>query len=737
METTSTSETKAAPGAPEDNSVPLTNLREDLDFYPGTPSLEGYPTYVIHDRIQHVFYNLGLTEFEILKRWHLNDADEIANDILQTTTLYVTPEDVNFLSDYLSRNGLAKIETADQRERLSKILDKKKPLTPASLFKYFMINIRLARPDRFLTNTYWMVKFVFTKTFWWIMLALCCAGIYLVIRDYSSFLEYTRNIFTLQGAAFILISLAIAKSFHELGHAYTCKHLGLAVPKFGLRLMVILPFFYTDTNESWKLKSRKQRFLIGAGGIMSECALAIVAMLLWGILDDGPARNICFYLFVVSWVSSLAINMTPFLKWDGYYMFSDLIGVQNLQKRGFNLGKWQLREWLFKLKDEKPINLSNHLHKIVLIYAYGAWIKRAIIFLAIGYLIYTRVFKVLGIFLLTMQAYSFVFSPIIKEVIEWWKKRELMTWNKHSITTLTVFVGLLSLLFIPWQTTIRTPAVVAPRIQAILYSPDEAQVSEVNVAVGASVKQGDILVRLQNTNLEYDIRLAKSEVDILQISLNRFGSQDALGSRNVVQQQLQSAVERTTGLIDTFRKLTIEAPFDGKIMDLYRGLEPGTWVGNQAPIAVVADQSSLELYAFIPEKDLTRVSKNGQVTFYPENPKLLPTKAAILDIDQAETQSLSYLMLATRWGGSIPTEKDVEVGLKPTKAFYRVRLALDPEQRQQFELSVRGTLHLDGEKHSIATDLYRKAISILIRESGFLIADRTLFTETLQPCLNP
>ncbi len=706
----------ATPGAEE--KAPLVKLRSDLDMYPGTPSLEGYPTYVIHDLYSHKFTNIGHTEYEILKRWHLDDAELIVEDILETTTLYVNVEDVEFLSDYLSRNELAVMETEEQRNRITKRLDKKQPFSPLKIMKLLMFVIRLARPDRFLTNTYWMVKFAFSRTFWWIMLVVLSAGIFLVIRDWSVFVAQVKTIFSLEGAAFIIIALVIAKIFHEFGHAYMCKHLGLAVPKFGLRLMIIIPFFFTDTNESWKLQSRKQRFMIGAGGILSESILAICSMFLWGILDDGPARNTCFYLFVTSWVSSLAINITPFLKWDGYYMFSDLIGVQNLQMRGFGLGKWQLREWLFKWEDEIPLKLSPTMHKVVVFYAYGAWIKRTLIFIGIALLVYSKVFKVLGIFLLLLQLNFFVGKPLFTEIAVWCKNFDKMNFNRHSVTTLLVFSAIIASLVVPWQNSIRIPATVAPRIQAVLFTPESAQIAEVNIKKNDNVKKGQLLVRFKNTNLEYDIRLAKSDVDILRNSLDRFGDQTMRESRSVIQKQLQASIERTSGLIDTYRKLSISAPFDGEIVSQSQILKPGNWFETDSPLAIISDKSSLEIYAYVPEKDFTRIQQQGEAVFYPEDPKIEPIAATIVEVDQSETRSLKHPMLSVNEGGSIEVTTDRD-GLRPTKAVYRVRLKMQPEDIERIKFEIRGTLHMTGKKRSIATDVFRKAVSVIIRESGF------------------
>jgi putative peptide zinc metalloprotease protein len=109
----------------------------------------------------------------------------------------------------------------------------------------------------------------------------------------------------------------------------------------------------------------------------------------------------------------------------------------------------------------------------------------------------------------------------------------------------------------------------------------------------------------------------------------------------------------------------------------------------------------------------------GEAVFYPENPKIKSLNATILQVDQSETRSLQHPILNRDEGGGIPVTNDPIEGLKPTRAFYRVRLALEPEAIARVAMELRGTLHLNGEKRSIAGDVYRKAVSVLIRESGF------------------
>lgn len=68
----------------------------------------------------------------------------------------------------------------------------------------------------------------------------------------------------------------------------------------GIAFLVMWPVLHTDTNEVWKLTSKRQRLAIGAAGMLSELALAAVALMAWNLLSDtptfGPLRSGAFLL---------------------------------------------------------------------------------------------------------------------------------------------------------------------------------------------------------------------------------------------------------------------------------------------------------------------------------------------------------------------------------------------------------------------------------------------------------
>jgi putative peptide zinc metalloprotease protein len=199
---------------------------------------------------------------------------------------------------------------------------------------------------------------------------------------------------------------------HEMAHALTAKHLGCRVTSMGVALLVLFPVLYTDTTDAWRLHHRRERLAIVLAGIRMELHLALLATFLWSFLADGPLRSAAFFIATTSWLTSLAINLSPFMRFDGYYALADWLGAANLQPRAFALGRWRLREALFGLNEPPPEQLSRSREHIFILYGWATWIYRLMLFLGIALLIYYFAFKLLGIALFAVEIIWFVLLPV-------------------------------------------------------------------------------------------------------------------------------------------------------------------------------------------------------------------------------------------------------------------------------------------------------------------------------------
>nr|WED68047.1 hypothetical protein PJ912_17895 [Pectobacterium colocasium] len=93
-------------------------------------------------------------------------------------------------------------------------------------------------------------------------------------------------------------------------------------------------------------------------------------------LPDGMLRSAAFMLATTTWIMTLAINLSPLMRFDGYFLLSDGLQMPNLQNRGFAIGRWQMREWLFGLGDAPPEHFPRWLQRTLVGYAFAVWIYR-------------------------------------------------------------------------------------------------------------------------------------------------------------------------------------------------------------------------------------------------------------------------------------------------------------------------------------------------------------------------
>ena len=217
----------------------------------------------------------------------------------------------------------------------------------------------------------------------WAIGGIGLIGLYLVSRQWNTFVATALHFFTLRGLALYILCLASVKIFHELGHAYTAVRYGCRVPTIGMAMVVMVPMLYSDTSDAWKLTSRRQRAAIGAAGMVVECALAALAIFTWNFLEDGIARSLVFILATTSLMVGAAINLSPLMRFDGYYVLSDWLGIPNLQDRAFAFGRWQLRRLLFGLNRPMPEPVDATQRRFFICFAWGVWAYRFVSILAL------------------------------------------------------------------------------------------------------------------------------------------------------------------------------------------------------------------------------------------------------------------------------------------------------------------------------------------------------------------
>ena len=695
-------------------------LRDDLEIIRGNSRDDGAPAWLLYDAVRNKYFTLGLTAFKLIKNWTGGEDIKSFEKKINSEGLDTTTEEIKSFIGFLQQNNLI---IQPSGANISFLLQQKNALKKSWLLhiihSYLFFKIPLFKPDVWLTKTFKKVKFLGSIKTRYTIYVLGIIGLFLVIQQFENFTKTFLYFFTLQGLLLYFLTLVIVKCLHELGHAYIAKYYGCRVSAIGIAFLVFFPFLYTDTTDAWRLRNHKERLTINFAGVLTEIHLAMIATFLWGILPEGGLKSVAFFVATTSWISSVAINISPFMRFDGYYVFSDWLKAENLQPRSFALAKWQLREILFGLKHKAPEELNPSRRWTFITYAWITWLYRFFLFIGIALLVYHLAFKVLGIILFVIEIYWFIALPIIREIKNWWMFKSEMKLNKQTKRTISILVAILMLIFLPWKSSLKIPAVYVSEKNSEIYTPYPAKIRTIFINKDDEIAVGQDLIELYSPDLEMKIETSRRKIKLTKTKINRLS--DAAGNMDqyiTLQQRLIALQSELDGLVKTKSKLLIKSPIEGKIKN-FSNISKEIWVSNKDKLFDIVHYGSGSVKAFIKEDQIDRFKENIPAIFIPNDG--IHDKIYLISkkLDTSAVNNLPYISLASNHNGPIAirnfTSGDFQY--RPESAYYLAEFDLVKNSDIKFELP--GYVHVDGSRYSPFLNFIRNVISVLIRESGF------------------
>jgi len=693
-------------------------LRQELSLHPGPVQADGSPSWTLHDPSVNRFYQLGWASFEILQRWHLGSAESVLAALRAETTLQAEMDDIDAVLAFLGRHQLLVAATAEQSARLWQRRQASRPGRAMWLLKnYLFFRVPLLRPEALLQRLLPWCAWLFAPRFWWVMGGALLLALGLLSRRWDEFTHTFSSYGGWTAALGIGAALSLAKVLHELGHALTARRYGCRVPTMGVAFLVMMPVLYTDTNEAWKLRSRRQRLLIGGAGMLAELVLAVCATLLWCVLPDGPLRAGAFLLASTTWLATLAVNASPFMRFDGYFLLADYVGLPNLHSRAFALALWRLRLWVLGLDDPAPEHFPAATRRKLILFAWATWLYRLVLFLSIALLVYHLFFKALGILLLCVELGWFIARPIAGELMLWWRRRDELRWCRASRRSAVLLALLMGWLVLPWQAEVAAPAVLGARQSQGLYAPAVAEVDAVWVRDGQQVQAGQVLARLRSPVLSMQL----SQAEARERQLGWMAQQQAFHSElqqqgAVLQQQWLAAQEQVASLRQQQARLTLQAPFAGRVAELSEALRAGTVIAEGEHLLDVLGPRGARGEAFVGEAQLGTLKSGVTARFVADGGLHRVVSCRVGAIDDLNLPLLDQPLLASVHGGPLAVEAR-ERGLVPLAALFRVRLDdCDSEAAPSREMA--GVARLRGERRSLLGEGWQRLLALLRREGG-------------------
>ena len=501
----------------------------------------------------------------------------------------------------------------------------KKPFLYNLANQVFFIRFSLFDPDRLFARMARPIAWIWTRTALWISCIIIALGVVVFLRNYSHVGAALGNLFSFHNVLLMWFSTFVIKSIHELGHGLTCKHFGGEVHEVGVMSLVFTPYFFVNVSDCWVMPNRLHRMLVSAAGIYVELIFAAFATFAWAVVQPGSLKDFLFNIIFIASVSTVMFNANPLMRFDGYYIMTDLIEVPNLQAKSRALIQHQVNRLLFgaSSKDGALSRLPLPKKRFWLFYTYAilSWIYGYYVIykLAVFMAPHLQPFGLEGLanWFSILALTSWVVMPMIAFFKSLDLKRE--DWKPQGRLRRLMLIGTVGLgifgaaCFVPVELTIKRAGAVE------LAEPDEVRtevpgfIEEIFVKEGDKVVAGQKIAQLANREVRQMLFATEGRRSMAEAEVQRAVGLDKPSDLKQAQ-SVRAAFDAK--LADTQRdveKLTLRAKANGTVLTRDLEKKTGTLLKNNDVLCEIAQLDPMRIKVALSEKEVRYVQKGQRV----------------------------------------------------------------------------------------------------------------------------
>lgn len=547
---------------------------------------QGRQYWVVKDPVALQYFRFEEEEFAILQ---MLDGESSLEDISEQFERDFPPQTIrveelqNFIG-MLHKSNLVIADTGGQGVQLKKRRDERqKKERMAMATNVLSLRFKGFDPEWLLNAIYPWTSWFFTTTALLACIALCMSAATLVLVNFDVFqskLPSFQTFFSDRTVGMWLLMgvvLGCTKILHEFGHGLSCKHFGGECHEMGVMFLVLTPCLYCNVSDSWMLPNRWHRAAIGAAGMYVEVVLASICTFIWWFTEPGLLNYTCLNIMFVSSVSTVMFNANPLLRYDGYYILSDLMEIPNLRQKASKILSSKLGKWCLGLEEVEDPFLPKKNQVLFAIFTVASAVYRWVVMLSILYFLNQVLepygLQILGQIIGLSAVWGLVGQPL-------WKlyKYFAVPGRLHKVKRLRMLASfaiagavLAAVLTVPLPTAVFCPVEIKALEAATVYVEAPGVLEEIFVEPGQQVSQGDKLARLSNIDnevaivrLEGQIREYESQIeDLDQLTFTLDGA-DA--QRAQVAELLAAAEEQLVQQQKDADRLLLKAPQAGTVI---------------------------------------------------------------------------------------------------------------------------------------------------------------------------
>jgi putative peptide zinc metalloprotease protein len=659
----------------------------------------------------------------------------------------ITLEELQQFLGMLHRSGLVIAAVGGQgKQLLKRRRERRRKEFLGALSNILCIRFKGFDPERILNWLYPLVSWFYTRTVVTGCILLGLSALVLVTVQFHVFtsrLPAFHEFFSFENALLLSLTLGVTKVLHEFGHGLMCKRFGGECHEMGVMVLVLTPCLYCNVSDSWLLPNKWHRAAIGAGGMYVELVLASLATWTWWFSEPGLLNHLCLNIMFVCSVSTLIFNANPLLRYDGYYILSDITEIPNLRQKSTAVLSRKMGDWFLGLEQPDDPFLPERNQVFFALYSVAAAIYQWVIVYSILFFLY-HVFKPyrlekIGQMLAMASLWGLIVMPLYQLGKFFYVPGRLEKVKKvRMFSTLAAVIAILLAVFlVPLPHTVIATMEIQPHGADPVYvdATEGGWLVQRDVKAGQAVVRGQQLAALENKDLDMEIAKLVAKEKEYEVRLDVLRRPDYSSDHKSpetipqLEQALESVRKQRKEEESDRDRLVLKAARDGSVLpppptpathseDVEGGQLP-FWSGtpleaeNYRPFlkegvlfCLVGDPRSLEAVLVIDQGDIDFVKEKQEVDLKFD---ALPHDTLHGRIERISVSNLKITpqRLTPAAGGQLPSKKDPDTGVeRPQSASYQALVPITDEEGVML-VGLRGQAKIHTAPLSLGARLWR------------------------------
>ena len=656
----------------------------------------GQTWYVLQDLLAQRFHRFSPAAYLIIG---LMDGRRAVQQIWETAMdrlgddAPTQDETIQLLSQLHAADVLQCDVPPDTEELLRRYDQQRRRAWQSRLLNVFAWQFPLFDPERFLRRCLPLVRpFIgWAAGLLWLAVvatAVVLAGVHW--RDLTK--DVVDRVLAWHNVLLLWLAFPVVKALHEFGHAFAVKRFGGEVHDMGVMVLVLTPVPYVDASAAWAFREKWQRVVVGAAGMVVELFIAALALFVWLSAEPGVVRAVAYDVIFIAGVSTVVFNANPLLRFDGYYILADLLGIPNLRPRSNVYLGYLTERYLFGRRDAELPAATPGERAWFVFYAIASFVYRTLVGVAIILFIAGKFF-VVGVILAVLGVVTWAVVPAVKGVSFLFTNPRIRRVRARAVLAsamvAALVVGVICLVPVPLRT--RAEGVIWIPDEAIARAGTEGFVDRIVARPGARVRLGAVLIVSRDPALSAQVEVLTARLRELEARYTEQLPTDRVKAE-MIKEELLYVAESLARARQRLAELIIKSRADGTFVVPQAEDLPGRFVRQGELLGYVVDLTTITVRAVVSQADIDLLRHRTRRVDARLSERVSETVPAVIRREvPSATAELPSMALGTEGGGQLAVDPSDRQGVKAVQKIFQVDLELPADSRV---VNVGGRVHI-------------------------------------------